>query len=802
MSRRPIDRFTTPLAATLLALAATVASAAGGPDTGREVRFLTGPQPGDALAIAETYVRGHLQELGLDALDLEDMVVSDRYVTRHNGTTHVYFQQRLGGVEVVNGLINVNVARDGSVINLGNRFVGDLAQKANATAPQLGDRDAIARAAAHFGRTPSDLLALRTEGGDDQRAVFADASLSDSEIPVRLVYQPLEDGSVRLAWQTNLDLVGSPDWWNVSVDAITGEVLWKYNWTSYDSYQAIPFPPYSDPEDSGGQAVIADPADAAASPFGWHDTNGVVGAEFTVTRGNNVSAQDDLDANNSGGLQPSGGATLDFLYTWNPAQQPTEGTNLEAAIVNLFYVNNVMHDLTYHYGFDEAAGNFQANNYGNGGSQNDPVQADALDGSGTGNANFSTPPDGSSGRMQMFRWIDSGPLVNGRVTENSPTARDFVAARGTWGGDLAPAPTANVQIVNGGGAIPSEGCNALTGFTPGNIALIDRGSCEFGLKALNAQNAGAIAAIIVNNQNLPNGIIAMGAGASGGSVTIPAVMIGNADGQLIKNELALPATVNLTVQCPSGGCPVPNPIDRDSDFDNGVIAHEYGHGISNRLTGGPSNTSCLFGSEQAGEGWSDFWTLMLTAKPSETATTTKSVGNYVSFLPPTGAGIRNFPYSTDLGVNPQTYVNIGATNVPHGVGEIWMAMVWEVYWELVTKHGFDGDFYDGTGGNNLTIQLVVDGMKLQGCGPTFVSARNAILLADQNNNGGANQCEIWRGFAKRGLGFSATAGTTNVGDETQAFDLPVGCSATPSAIFTDKFESGGTLRWSNTVSAP
>ena len=46
----------------------------------------------------------------------------------------------------------------------------------------------------------------------------------------------------------------------------------------------------------------------------------------------------------------------------------------------------------------------------------------------------------------------------------------------------------------------------------------------------------------------------------------------------------------------------PNP-DRDGDVDNGIIAHEFGHGISNRLTGGPANSSCVGNAEHGGEGY-------------------------------------------------------------------------------------------------------------------------------------------------------------------------------------------------------
>src|SRR5262249_26340048 len=156
-----------------------------------------------------------------------------------------------------------------------------------------------------------------------------------------------------------------------------------------------------DPDDVS-RSVLIDPNDPTASPFGWHDTDGVAGAEFTDTRGNNVSAQEDTDANDSGGLPPDGRAGLDLDFPPDLTQQPP--TYQSAAITNLFYLNNALHDIHYHYGFDEAAGNFQVNDYGRGGTGGDPVQADAQDGSGIDNANFATPPDGQSPRMQMFLW--------------------------------------------------------------------------------------------------------------------------------------------------------------------------------------------------------------------------------------------------------------------------------------------------------------------------------------------------------------------------------------------------------------
>jgi hypothetical protein len=739
----------------------------------RHGKLVTTPVAGTPLEIALGYLDSHKGELGLTAGDIADFVVSDQYMSKHNGVTHVYLQQRLGGIDVVNGLFNVNVMGDGRILHFGNRFVGGLADAVNTQSAAIEHEDAIAAAAQHFGLDVHEeaLRIVEVFGGPALKMRYDGAGISQQAIPVGLEYLPLADGRVQLVWSLVIRRIETPDWWNVFVDARTGEVLDKFNWTADEdeggggctsNCYTVYATPGESPDD-GPRTVEDNPADGTASPFGWHDTDGAPGAEFTDTRGNNVEAQTDLDANNdpTGETRAEGGPDLIFNDPIDLGMQPE--TYLEAAVGNLFYWINVLHDVLYRYGFDEASGNFQTNNYGNGGLPSDAVQADAQDGSGTNGANFGTPPDGLPPRMQLLVWTNPNNAI---LTVNSPgpIAGDYMASHPTdWSGPLTPQTTADLEIVDDGSGAPSEGCGPLVGFTPGNIALIDRGNCEFGTKSLNAQNAGAAGAIIVNNQQLPNGTIIMGAGGDGNSVTIPAIMIGNADGQTIRIEIP---TVNATITEPAGGA-----INRDSDLDNGVITHEYGHGVSNRLTGGPNNVGCLQHGEQAGEGWSDWWTLALFTDPADTETTTRGVGNY----------------------------DVGTTNVPHGVGEIWAVMLWEMYWQLVNRYGFDEDLYTGVGGNNLAIQLVIDGMKLQPCSPTFVDARDAILAADLANNGGANDCEIWNAFAKRGLGFSADAGGTGVGDETEAFDLPPGIPSVCTTIFEDGFESGDTSAWSNTV---
>jgi hypothetical protein len=128
------------------------------------------------------------------------------------------------------------------------------------------------------------------------------------------------------------------------------------------------------------------------------------------------------------------------------------------------------------------------------------------------------------------------------------------------------------------------------------------------------------------------------------------------------------------------------------------------------------------------------------------------------------------------------WLNGGSLAVPHGIGNAWASVLWDLNWDLVNIHGFNPDPYESwdTGGNNLMLQLVIDGLKLQGCGPGMVVGRAAIIAAVTALTGGVNYCTLWRGFARRGLGFSAVQGTTNRNDNTEAFDIPTICRSNQS----------------------
>ena len=806
---------------------------------------LTGPRNGKPLDIALGFIKQSRERLGLSETDLLDLKVTDQYTDRHNGVTHIYLRQQMDGIEVVSAEMSTNVARDGKVINLNSSFIKELRAAAKRRNVALSPVQAVEAVTRHLGLTLTEPLeTLETRAGAERETTFSKGGVSSEPMRVKLVFQPVAGNDVRLAWSVELSEISGRHWWNISVDAGTGEILAGYDYIDHDNWgsnfapdtarnknfaartAAAPAPraslaaaslatvndgssynvfalPLESPSD-GASAMVWNPADTLASPFGWHDTNGATGADYTRTRGNNVHAYTDLDANNAvdTGSDPDGGANLQFNYAFDATKGPE--LNRPPAVVNLFYWNNIVHDVFYQYGFNEAAGNFQSNNYGKGGAGNDYVQAEAQDGSGTNNANFGTPPDNGSTtgssrpRMQMFVWTN--PFPNSVIVNNTAAAGNYTAT----GAESGPALTTTgitgdvvlgLDPSDAAGASTTDGCSPLTNASSvtGKIALLDRGSCSFVIKIKNAQNAGAKAVIVGNNA--PGDPITMGGADNTINITSAMVSLDNAN--LFKANLPLNASLKIN----------PNPPpSRDSDFDAGIIGHEYGHGISNRLTGGRLNTSCLGNQEQMGEGWSDFVGLVLTTDPLDTAGTARGIGTYVSYQPGTGNGIRPTPYSTNMTVNPSTYNTIKTAAVPHGVGYVWATMLWEMYWNLVEVHGYNPNVYEpwNTGGNNLAIQLVTDGMKLQPCSPGFINGRDAILQADMNLTGGANQCLIWKAFAKRGLGVSATQGSnTSVTDGVEAFDIPASCETvttnTTLSVNPASGNQGGTVNLSATL---
>ena len=573
--------------------------------------------------------------------------------------------------------------------------------------------------------------------------------------------------------QESQNMVDQPINFKETINSTAGNLLVPSN----ASYNIFPLP--IEAPTFGNRSIVNNPWDLVASPEGWHSdgTN-----SYTNTRGNNVYAYSDQDNANTPGYSPDGGSVLNFNFPFADDRYANPFTYRDAAVTNLFYMNNKMHDIFYKFGFTEAARNFQTNNFANGGIGGDAVRAEAFDGSGLNNANFSSGYERvttsgqiqvSAPRMQMYLYdrtqTADDPIV--RYQYNAPativTRPKALTAGASFGPIFGPAVTGDLVV-----SVPADACTApAAGSLTNKIALITSTSCEYGLKVLNAQNAGAIGVIVY--RPAVDAPVGMGAGNSGSQVTIPSINIGKTEGEFMVAELNN-GPVNVTLNFDYSGF-------KHSSFDNGIIAHEYGHGISNRLTGqGYSCLSATNTTEQMGEGWSDYFALMITTRPGDTSALARGVGTYPKGQPVTGVGIRPAKYSPDFGVNDYTYAKTNTAVIPHGVGFIWATMLWDLTWKYIEKYGYNSDVLASpASGNAKALQIVMDGLKLQACSPTFIDGRDAILQADAVGNGGADKCMIWNAFAKRGLGVGASAGVKTVAnDQVEDFTVPQECNTT------------------------
>lgn len=597
---------------------------------------------------SSTTIDKYLNELvatkKLNSTDIS-WIITSKNTSRISNVKNEYFRQSLNGLEIFGTESGVHTLANGKELRSYNNFVLNAAEKIiGNSSPTISPIDAVKSAAANLNYIIQEpLIEFSSNNNLSRETTVSNGGFSKKNIPVKLMYEKLNDGTVALIWYLSIQHNSSPDWYSIRVNAHTGEITGKVNWTTscgFDhsheeeihhshrsfgpinynqsnllqtgSYEVTAYPLESPLH--GNRTIVANVADPLASPFGWHDIDGVNGAEYTVTNGNNVNAYQGIDVNN--GYQPNGGSALTFHFPFNMNYSDSNPYK-DASLTNLFYWSNIIHDVVYQYGFDETSGNFQKNNYGRGGLDNDPVNAQGLI-SWNCNAFFTTPPDGESGILEMY-------------------------------------------------------------------------------------------------------------------------YCGN----------------------------------RDGSFDNIVTIHEYAHGISIRSTGGPANSDCLWNGEQMGEGWSDWYGLMLTMDADDTRTDRRTIGTYLLNQPIDGPGIRAVPYTTEMSVNSYTFENVKTMSSPHDIGTVWATILWEMTWSLIDEYGFDSDIYNGTGGNNIALVLVTEGLKLQPCNPGFVDARDAILAADIAIYGGANQCLLWEAFAKRGLGSGASQGSSfDPSDGISSFDSP------------------------------
>jgi hypothetical protein len=584
------------------------------------------------------------------------------------------------------------------------------------------------------------------------------------------------------------------DYYSYVISATHGDLLFRNNLTVRDSFSyrvwgdaAANFLPADGPQGisptphptglpDGFQAAFVAPSllTLQNGPLSTDDPWLPPGS--TQTTGNNVEAYADLaapDGFSAGDLRATTTSPNTFDRTYDTSLTPPASSNQRmAAITQLFYDVNFFHDWYYDSGYDEAAGNPQTNNFGRGGLGNDSMRAEAQDFNGRNNANMSTPADGARPRMQMYVFDGIGVRS---LNVNSPAsiAGAYVVGVAQFG-PTSFNSTQSLILVNDGSGTASDACetpfvNAAT--LSGKIAFIDRGNCSFVVKVKNAQLNGAIGAIIANNAS--TGILDMG--GTDPTITIPSLFVSQSDGNTLRAQFGVGVSANLF----RGAA-----LDRDGTIDNTIVAHEWGHSISNRLIGNANGLTNQQGGGM-GEGWGDFHALLMVVREADALVPSNpnfsgvyGMAGYVESGGTNGGqpnngyyfGIRRVPYSTDFTKNPLTFQHIsdgvplpgtapiaygadGSTNSEvHATGEVWATMLWECYASLLRDTA------------RLTFNQARDRMrgylvaayKMTPNQPTFLEARDALLAAAfaQDN---ADFLLFSQAFARRGAGIRAVA---------------------------------------------
>jgi extracellular elastinolytic metalloproteinase len=328
--------------------------------------------------------------------------------------------------------------------------------------------------------------------------------------------------------------------------------------------------------------------------------------------------------------------------------------------------------------------------------------------------------------MQMYLWTGAGP------THRLDVAGGM--SYGAAGAEFGPPFTTGGITAGLLAAVPNTACTALSGSLAGQIALVDRGGCEFATKALNAQNAGALAVAVANNDAAnPDASFTMGAGADAARVTIPALMVSYNAGVALKAALGA-GTVNATAAKLAV-----QPLQIDASLDSDIVYHEVCHGLTWRMIGRMSGP--LAGA--IGEGMSDVCALMINSDPTAVPVD-DVVAEYSASNP---GGIRSERYTG----HSRSYGSIGvAAGSPqvHFDGEIYAAIIWD----LMGRFAADPNIADW---RTRLFGYLVDGMNYTPAKPAYEDMRDGILAAVAASGNTADCAKVWDAFAQRGVGVGA-----------------------------------------------
>lgn len=721
------------------------------------------------------------------------------------GAVIAIFQQRVAGVDVFRDEVKVAMTKDFVVVAIAGYLTPQLRRLG-----AFSLRPSTAAAAAISAMTGQGVEASSLEP-----LAFREGyqlwRLGDEPTPVRArpVWFPMPEG-LEPGYYVEVELNdGETDsrYHSFVVSARDGQVLYEKNLTADASFRVwangtglgLPMDgpsgnsptPHPAGTPNGFQPAWVAP-ELVTRDYGPISTmDPWLPANATRTEGNNTFTYLDVARPNGFGAGdtvpvPNGdpdAGVLVFDRVYDPLQNPYANEQQRmAAGTQLFYDINFLHDWYYDRGFDEAAGNAQLSNFGRGGRENDPINAEGQDNSGTSNANMSTPSDGARPRMQMY-------VFTGAETERLTYNGANVTANGAQFGPQQFNVSAELVAVNDGdpsgmGGSVTDGCQPnFTTSVMGKIAVVDRGLCTFVQKVEIAQNNGAAGVIIIDTSMFGRPLELVGSPMP--ATTIPAMSLTRALGATLRAALTAasgPVTGTLFRQATT---------DRDGTLDNAIIAHEWGHYISNRLIGDGNGLSARQ-SAGMGEGWSDFHALLMMVRADDLNVPsnanwigTWAIGGYTTAA--TNAqghyyGVRRVPYTVDFTKNGLTFKHIqrgvalpqlptaggldGSLNAEvHSTGEVWATMLWEAYVALLRdtpRLTFDQ-------AQDRMLRYLVAGYKLTPMMPTFVDARDALLAAAIARDP-QDFALFWAAFARRGLGMQARAPDRDAVDNRPAVE--------------------------------
>jgi hypothetical protein len=380
---------------------------------------LTGPSAGSPREIGDAWLKASVADLQVDAPGISGVYLANQYRTEHNGVTHLIYKQQFRGVNVLNAEWTVNIDENGQILNSGGALYNAPAQDVALPDPGgilMAARSAVRAVNPALAETFTPLTSMRR--AEKQGAIRLSAAQLTEDLEGEMVWYAVR-GVVQPAWLIYVTDTDNVSRYATVIDSVSQTALSKQALTFFQSApKGQVFERESpQPNPNPGTLLTAPPAiatrtvqsfsgDPKASPLGWVAAGNATAGNNTVT-GENLTGTAFLRAPDT---STAAGGDFSFPLQLGPGM-PAPTLFKDATNTNLFYWVNRAHDLHYLSGFDEAAGNFQTDNYGRGGQGGDPVYAYTHYGAGLVggraqilNAFFSwrRVEDGSQPMLAMF----------------------------------------------------------------------------------------------------------------------------------------------------------------------------------------------------------------------------------------------------------------------------------------------------------------------------------------------------------------------------------------------------------------